>query len=109
VTSVRPVLAGLLLPEALFAAAGGSPDLTALGQYGAIGLFALAGAWFAKKAYDRETSRADRLEAELLKLHGTIADKVIPALESSARAMTEMTHLTRDTDTDRRPKRAGDR
>lgn len=107
--ATQPTLAGFALPALATTLLADASDLTALGQYGAIGIFAMFGGVFAKRAYDREATRADRLEGELLKLHATIADKVIPALESSARTMTEMAQLSREADLDRRSKRAGER
>lgn len=71
-------------------------DLAVLGQYGAIGLFALLLAIFARNAYNREVMRSDRLEEKLLHAHEIIQEKVIPALQDSTRTVQDTTALVRD-------------
>jgi hypothetical protein len=95
-----------------------------LAQYGAIGILLVAFIGFAYRAWQRETARADRieaaaaaererleatakadrerLEAENRRLHGDIQEKAIPALLASATALTEVTEMLRDQQRDRR-------
>lgn len=74
-----------------------------LGQFGLAGLVIAALSWFVLRAWNRETSRGDRLEQENRDLHKEIGtlhlamqDKVIPALLGSANAITEVTELLRE-------------
>jgi len=64
-------------------------DLAALTQYGVLGIFAGLLILFARVSYKRETDRSDRLEQEVFRLNNIIQEKVIPALQSSARAVEE--------------------
>lgn len=84
-----------------------------LAQYGAIGVLLMAFIVFAYRAWQRETTRADRIEAEARaererleaenrRLHSDIQEKAIPALLASATALTEVTELLRDQQRDRR-------
>lgn len=75
--------------------ASGDPNLGLLAQYGILGLVAGGLIWFAKFMVGRETARADRLEAEVIRLNGLIVDRVIPALTSSAGAVEDATELLR--------------
>jgi hypothetical protein len=83
-------------------AAEGTPNYATLGQYGVLGIFAVLLVWFAKFMISRETSRADRLEAEVVRLNDVIASKVIPALMSATGAVEESTELLRDLQRDMR-------
>ncbi len=47
-------------------------------------------------AYLRERERADKWEAEAMRLNQVIADKVIPALSDSARSNTESTAAVKE-------------
>lgn len=71
----------------------GGLDLTIFAQYGVLGIFAGMLVWFAKGAHQRERDRADRMEAEIQRLHELILDRVIPALTSATRAAEESTEL----------------
>lgn len=75
------------------AEAGADPNLGVLAQYGILGVFAALLAYFAKFMVGRETARADRLEAEVIRLNDVIAARVIPALTSSASAVEDATEL----------------
>lgn len=75
---------------------GEGPNLAVLGQYGVLGVFAVLLVWFAKFMIARETARADRLEAEVVRLNNTIQEKVIPALMSATGAVEESTEMLRD-------------
>lgn len=94
----------LLLAQAALAAAaeGGEPNYAVLGQYGVLGVFAVLLVWFAKFMISRETARADRLEAEVVRLNNTIQEKVIPALLSATGAVAESTEMLRDLQRDLR-------
>lgn len=74
----------------------GGPNYAVLGQYGVLGVFAVLLVWFAKFMISRETARADRLEAEVVRLNNTIQDKVIPALLSATGAVEQSTEMFRD-------------
>lgn len=69
-------------------------------QYGVLGLGALVLLWFARVSYKREVDRADRLEAEVLRLNNLIQEKHIPALESATHALRDATEIIRDYDRD---------
>lgn len=71
-------------------------NLGTLAQYGVLGVAAGALAVFARIAYRRETERADRLEAEVVRLNNLIIERVIPALTSAAQAAEDATQLLRD-------------
>ncbi len=94
----------VLLAQLLLAAedGGSGSDLAVLGQYGVLGVFAVLLIWFAKFMIGRETARADRLEAEVLRLNTTIQEKVIPALMSATGAVEESTEMLRDLQRDMR-------
>lgn len=94
----------MFLAAATAAAAeeGGGPNYAVLGQYGVLGVFAVLLVWFAKFMIGRETTRADRLEAEVVRLNNIIQEKVIPALMSATGAVEESTELLRDLQRDRR-------
>jgi len=80
-------------------AATESPDPFDLGmliQYGVLGIAAGALSVFARVAYRRETERADRLEAEVIRLNSLIIERAIPALTSAAQAAEDATSLLRD-------------
>lgn len=47
-------------------------------------------------AYNREKDRADRLETELLRVNGALADKHVPALDAAAAAVSESTSVIRE-------------
>lgn len=73
----------------LAADATGAVDLSLFAQYGAVGVIATLGVWFARGAYRREVDRADRLEAEKGKLADAIIDRVLPVLNAATRACEE--------------------
>jgi hypothetical protein len=75
------------------APAGGGTDLSALTQYGVLGVFAILLIFFAQTAYKREVNRADRLENEVNRLNALIADKAIPGLTLATQTMEESTKL----------------
>jgi hypothetical protein len=81
---------------------GAGPNYAVLGQYGVLGVFAVILIWFAKFMINRETARADRLEAEVVRLNDVIASKVIPALMSATGAVEESTEMLRDLQRDMR-------
>jgi hypothetical protein len=69
---------------------------TAFLQYGAIGIVALVSLAAVRvlfkretEAYDREKDRADRLEAELLKLNTAIQERYLIALQDATRAVAD--------------------
>lgn len=108
------------------AAAGDPTSAINLAQYGAIGILLVAFIGFAYRAWQRETARSDRIEAEAKadrqgleaenrRLHGDIQEKAIPALLASATALGEVTEMLRDQQRTRRhydearpPRRDGD-
>jgi len=61
-----------------------------------IGIVAAALFVFARQQIRREQERADRLEAQLTQLHGTTADKVIPALVAATQVLEDTQQLLRD-------------
>jgi hydroxymethylpyrimidine/phosphomethylpyrimidine kinase len=75
---------------------GGTFDISVLAQYGVLGIFAILLIVFANTSYRREITRADRLEAEVLRLNQLIQEKHIPALESAAHALREANEVMRD-------------
>lgn len=65
-------------------------------QYGAVGLIALIALIAVRvlfrretEAYEREKNRADRLEAELLKLNTAIQERYLVALQDATRAVAD--------------------
>lgn len=46
-------------------------------------------------AYQRERERADKWEAEAMRLNGVIAERMIPALSSSSQSLTESTETVK--------------
>lgn len=92
---------------------GGVGDIGVLAQYGVLGVFALLLILFAKISYKRETDRADRLEAEVVRLNNLIIDRVIPALGSATSVVEDATELLRsmqrerELDRTREARRAG--
>lgn len=74
-------------------AGSGPVDLTVFAQYGILGVVAAMLIWFAKGAHQRERDRADRLEAEVQRLHTLMLDRVIPALTSATNAAEESASL----------------
>jgi hypothetical protein len=60
------------------------------------GIVAAALFVFARQQIRREQERADRLEAQLTQLHGTTADKVIPALVAATQVLEDTQNLLRD-------------
>lgn len=63
------------------------PDLGVLGNYGVLGLFTLVLLGFGLRAWQREITRADRLEIELREKNQALQDKVVPALTTAAAAV----------------------
>ncbi len=74
-------------------AGGGGIDITVFAQYGVLGIIAAMLIWFARGAHQRERDRADRLEAEVQRLHALMLDRVIPALTSATNAAEESAAL----------------
>jgi hypothetical protein len=72
---------------------GGGIDIAVFAQYGVLGVIAAILIWFAKGAHQRERDRADRLEAEVQRLHTLMLDRVIPALTSATNAAEESAAL----------------
>lgn len=81
---------------------GTGADYTVLSQYGVLGVFAVLLVWFARLMITRETARADRLEAEVVRLNNIIQEKVIPALMSATGSVEESTEMLRDLQRDLR-------
>ncbi len=71
----------------------GNADVAMFAQYGVLGVFAAILLWFARGSVQRERERADRLEAENLRLNQAIQERVIPALTAASRAAEEATAL----------------
>lgn len=71
------------------------PGWESLTQYGALGILVLALGWFGWRAYQREVARADRLEAEVSRLHTVIQDRALPAVLAATQAVQECTELLR--------------
>jgi hypothetical protein len=92
----------MLMVVAAAAEESGGPNYAVLGQYGVLGVFAVLLVWFAKFMIARETARADRLEAEVVRLNNIMLEKVIPALMSATGAVEESTELLRDLQRDMR-------
>jgi hypothetical protein len=84
----------------------GGGDMGVLAQYGVLGVFALLLILFAKISYKRETERADRLEAEVVRLNNLIIDRVIPALASATSVVEDATELLRSMQREREFSRA---
>ena len=74
---------------------GSNFDIGVLAQYGVLGIFAILLIVFANTSYRREIARADRLEAEVLRLNQLIQERHIPALEQAARALNEANEIMR--------------
>jgi hypothetical protein len=88
------------------------PDLGVLANYGVLGLFTIILIGFAFRAWQRETARADRVEAELREKNQAMLDKVIPALTTAALAAKEAADLVRELADERERewrRRTGDR
>ena len=96
-----------------------TPDLNVWAQYGVLGIITGILILFARGAYQRERDRADRLEEDNKRLNELIADRVIPALLSAARAAEESADMLRTLQRERelhtiaeqqrrRPARGGD-
>jgi hypothetical protein len=84
------VLATAVIPETA------GPDLGVLGNYGVLGLFTLVLLGFGLRAWQREITRADRLETELREKNQVIQDKVVPALTTAAAAVQQSADLLRE-------------
>lgn len=74
--------------------AAGDPVTGVLVQYGAVGVIAILGILVSRvlfnrlnQALDRETARADRLEAELSKLNETVRTEYVTTLATAAQAI----------------------
>lgn len=85
-----------------------NPIIDTLPQYGAVGILALVGLlgmWMLWKKIDRiyedEHKRADRLEAELLKLNALISSDLSGTLVRATEAMREVTDMLRHRGRDR--------
>lgn len=80
----------------LAAAMDSPPGLESLAQYGILGVGCAAFAWFAYKAYVREAQRADRLDAEVARLHTVIQERVLPAILATTEVVKDYTNLLRE-------------
>ncbi len=89
---IFPITFPMALPV-MAADASGAIDLTVFAQFGAVGAIAVMGIWFARGAHQRERERADRLEAEVQRLHELMLERVIPAMTSASRAAEESAAL----------------
>lgn len=58
-------------------------------QYGVVGLVAVVLFFVAKRLFDREQARADRLEADVRRLNDLMAEQLIPALTNSTSAVLD--------------------
>lgn len=87
--------------------AGAGVDISVLGQYGLLGLIALAlflhtkttvqrQADFADAAVKREIARADAERAEVARLNGLIQDRIVPVLELATASVTANQALLHD-------------
>src|SRR3954447_12438442 len=86
-----PTMTALLL-----AADAVTPDLSPLWlQYGAIGLIAALGIWFAFKAYKREVDRGDKLAADVTRLNQALLDQA-RSTDASTAAMRDVVELLKD-------------
>lgn len=72
------------------------PDLSVLANYGVLGLFTILLLGFGLRAWQREITRADRLETELREQHRVMAEKVVPALVQAAAALDASAEIARE-------------
>ncbi len=56
-------------------------------NYGAVGIIAGLGVWFANTAYRREIKRGDAYEEQLRVLNAAVRDKLVPTMESATSAV----------------------
>jgi hypothetical protein len=78
------------------AAGVAGPDLGVLGNYGILGLFTVILLGFGLRAWQREITRADRLETELREKNQAMQDRVIPALTTAAAAVQQSAEMMRE-------------
>ncbi len=94
----------LVLSVLLAATSDSAADLAVFAQFGAVGIIAAMGIWFAKgahqrerdhtdRAHQRERDRADRLEAENRRLNDLILERVIPGMAAATSAAEESAQL----------------
>lgn len=69
------------------------PVLQPLLQYGVLGIFAVLLIGFSRSLLKREQDRADRSEAEVLRLNTIMQEKTIPALTLATQALLESQKL----------------
>lgn len=104
-----PVEIGQGLAAAYLAVGGAvaGVDFAVLGQYGLLGVVALAlflharttisrQAELADAAVQREIQRADRMEAEVFRLNGYVQDRIVPVLELATASVTANQQLLTD-------------
>lgn len=65
-------------------------------QYGIVGVVAVVLFFVAKRLFDREQARADRLESDVRRLNDLMADQLIPALTKSTEAVLDASQLIND-------------
>jgi len=75
------------------AADAAPPDLTGLGQYGAVGIMLLAFLVWAFRVWARLEARCDRLENQLAEQNKWITERMVGAL---TQATSEMAKLVED-------------
>lgn len=78
------------------AAADAPPGVNNLAQYGVLGILGAALLWFAYRAYQREVTRADRLESEVTRLNTVIQEQALPAVLAATEVVKDYTALLRD-------------
>jgi hypothetical protein len=71
-------------------------DLGQFGQYGVLGLFCSVMLWVLWRLYQRELTRADRLEAKNEELNDAISEKVIPLLTTATAVIQEFQRAQRE-------------
>jgi hypothetical protein len=70
--------------------------ISAVLQYGIVGVVAIVLFFVAKRLFDREQARADRLEADVRRLNDLMAEQLIPALTKSTSAVLDAQQLIND-------------
>jgi hypothetical protein len=62
-------------------------------QYGILGVAAIILFLVAKRLFDREQARADRLEADVRRLNDLMVDQMVPALTKSTEAVANAVRI----------------
>lgn len=94
ITARTPADAAALSPAVM--AAEAPPSVDSLAQYGVLGILGAALLWFAQKAYQREVTRADRLETEVTRLNTVIQEQALPAVLAATEVVKDYHALLRD-------------